>query len=227
MLDGCPQLSANLSSTFQRLFKEKDRIREKLKDTQMLKKDTELRSARVNPTSCGVDGSYAIEKLLATDMIAFAAVAVEGLTPPSDKRYWPKPHHFSKVLTADHSDATTVVARAAMICMELELASKAPHDVIYLDNSMTTPFIYLNQALNRIGEVSRNLSELFNERLRSGLAAYKEILCSQRTDKIFAGLPKYTTRKEITKDILGLPEYEDRGFYPSYSKRGNFVVLFT
>ena len=89
MLDGCPQLSENLSTTFQRLFKEKDRIRQKLKDTQMLKKDTELRSARVNPTSCGVDGSYAIEKLLATDMIAFAAVAVEGLTPPSDKRYWP------------------------------------------------------------------------------------------------------------------------------------------
>lgn len=35
------------------------------------------------PTTCGVDGSYAIELLLASDLAACAAVAVEGLTPPS------------------------------------------------------------------------------------------------------------------------------------------------
>ena len=43
------------------------------------------------PTTCAADGSYAIERLLTTDLAAAAAVAVEGLTPPSEKRHWDLP----------------------------------------------------------------------------------------------------------------------------------------
>jgi len=79
-------------------------------------------------------------------MVAIAGVAVEGLTPPTEKRHWPKPHHFSKVLTVSHNDSTAVVSRAIMMSMELIIANRAPHDVIFLDGSLTTPFIYFNQA---------------------------------------------------------------------------------
>ena len=223
MLNQCDDLGENLSKSFQKLYKQKNNMRQKLKEKQKLKKDTEISVAPSHPTSCGVDGSYAIEKLLSTDMVAFAGVAVEGLTPPTEKRYWPKPHHFSNVITISHSDSTTVVARAIMMCMELELAAKAPHDVVFLDGSLTTPFIYLNQALNKLGEVSDNLSSLLKNRLKVALESYKEILLSQRTDKLYIGLPKYTTRKEITQNILNEREYEDRGALSFILDAGEFV----
>ena len=197
--------------------------------------------APANPTSSGVDGSYAIEKLIATDIVAIAAVAVEGLTPPTEKRFWPKPHHFSRVLTISHSDATAVVSRAVMMSMELILASRAPHDVVFLDGSLTTPFIYFNQALSKIGEVPRKLSELLikgftvketdtGENVRisisDALVAYREILLSLRSDKNFVGVPKYTTRREITQrelEGLNMNEYEDRGMLSFVLEPGEYI----
>lgn len=223
MLNQCDELGENLSNSFQKLCENKTDIRKELVRKKLLRRDTEISSAPMHPTTCGVDGSYAIEKLLSTDMVAMAGVAVEGLTPPTEKRHWPKPHHLSNVLTILHSDSTTVVARAIMMCMELELAAKAPHDVIFLDGSLTTPFIYFNQALNQVNEVSDSLSTELHERLKIALESYNEILLSIRTDKLFAGVPKYTTRKEITQDILKIEEYEDRGLLSFVLDAGEFV----
>jgi hypothetical protein len=223
MLNRCEDLGESLSKSFQRLYDIKADIRKELKGKNLLKRDTEISSTPAYPTTCGVDGSYAIEKLLSTDMVAMAGVAVEGLTPPTEKRHWPKPHHDSKVFSISHSESTTVVARAIMMCMELELAAKAPHDVIFLDGSLTTPFIYFNQALNQMNEVSDSLSTVFRERLQTTLESYKVILLSTRTDKLFAGVPKYTTKKEITQDILEIEGYEDRGFLSFILDAGEFV----
>ena len=223
MLNQCDELGENLSKSFRKLYKKKNDFRRKLIEQKLLKNDAEISSAPTHPTTCGVDGSYAIEKLLSTDMTAIAGVAVEGLAPPTEKRYWPKPHHLSEILTTPHSDSTTVVARAIMMCMELDLAAKAPHDVIFLDGSLTTPFIYFNQALNKADEVSDSLSSLLHERLKIALESYKEILLSKRTDKMFVGMPKYTTRREITQKILKIDGYEDRGFLSSVLDAGEFV----
>ncbi|MQY54872.1 MAG: nuclease [Methanosarcinales archaeon] len=223
MLNQCDELGENLSKSFRKLYEKKNDFRRKLIEQKLLKNDAEISSAPTHPTTCGVDGSYAIEKLLSTDMTAIAGVAVEGLAPPTEKRYWPKPHHLSEILTTPHSDSTTVVARAIMMCMELDLAAKAPHDVIFLDGSLTTPFIYFNQALNKADEVSDSLSSLLHERLKIALESYKEILLSKRTDKMFVGMPKYTTRREITQKILKIDGYEDRGFLSSVLDAGEFV----
>ena len=223
MLNQCDALGENLSKSFRKLYEKKNDFRRKLIEQKLLKNDAEILSAPTHPTTCGVDGSYAIEKLLSTDMTAIAGVAVEGLAPPTEKRYWPKPHHLSEILMTPHSDSTTVVARAIMMCMELDLAAKAPHDVIFLDGSLTTPFIYFNQALNKADEVSDSLSSLLHERLKIALESYKEILLSKRTDKMFVGMPKYTTRREITQKILEIDGYEDRGFLSSVLDAGEFV----
>ena len=82
MLDQCEELGENLSKSFQKLYNVKNDIRKELIGKNLLRKDTEISSAPTHPTTCGVDGSYAIERLLATDMAAMAGVAVEGLTPP-------------------------------------------------------------------------------------------------------------------------------------------------
>lgn len=222
MLNKSNTLGKELSTSFQRLYEQKNSIRKKLKEKNLLRKDTEISFVPAHPTSCGVDGSYALERLLYIDMVAFAGVAVEGLTPPSEKRCWPQPHHLCNVVTIEHNASTVLVARAIMICMELELAAQAPHDVILLDGSLTTPLIYLNQALNRINEVPKSLSRLLECQLASALESYKTILISKRTDKLYTGIPKYTTRNEISK-IISIGEYEDRGFLTFILNAGEFV----
>ncbi|MDI6898179.1 DNA double-strand break repair nuclease NurA [Methanocella conradii] len=228
MLSECEELSNNLFESFKKLNDNKNIIRNILIDNKILKNYSEIFSSFLYPTTCGVDGSYAIEKLISTDIAACAAVAVEGLTPPKEKRYWEKPYHYSIVKSIRHSNSTNVVIRAIMICMELELAVKAPHDVIFLDGSLTTPFIYLNQAFNKKTEVPEVLSKLLDEWAYKGINAYNNILNSTRTDKIFVGVPKYTTKREISEIISGNKNLnnincEDRGLLSFILNPGEFI----
>jgi hypothetical protein len=223
MLNQCNKLGSNLSESFQRLYEYKTDMRNKLVEKTLLKKDAEISFIPSNPTTCAVDGSYAIERLICTDLVAFAGVAVEGLTPPSEKKYWPRPHHLSEVLTISHNDHTGSVARAIMMCMELELAAAAPHDVVLFDGSLTTPLISLDQGLNRLDDVPKKLATVLETKIERALKSYLKILSSKRTDKIFAGIPKYTTRTEISKEILNLREYEDRGLLTFILDAGEFV----
>jgi len=223
MLNQCNKLGSDLSQSFQKLYEYKTDMRNKLAKKTLLKKDTELSFTPSNPTSCAVDGSYAIERLICTDLVAFAGVAVEGLTPPSEKRYWPNPHHLSEILTISHNDHTGLIARAIMMCMELELAAAAPHDVVLFDGSLTTPLISLDQGLNRLDDVPKKLATLLETKMEQTLRSYLKILISKRTDKIFAGIPKYTTRTEISKEILNSQEYEDRGLLTFILEAGEFV----
>ncbi|EGD50096.1 NurA domain [Thermoanaerobacter ethanolicus JW 200] len=117
----------------------------------MLKNDRELEFPQP-PTTCGVDGSYAIEKLMAMDLVGCAAVAVEGLTPPFETRHWEAPKHLTFMAHEKRDDDTPSIVRGIMIQMELELAVNAPHDIVMLDGSFTTPIIYMNQAVTKAKE---------------------------------------------------------------------------
>src|SRR5574341_1438568 len=117
------------------------------------------------PTTCGTDGSYAIERLLTTDLAVAAAVAVEGLAPPSEKRHWEHPHHKTFIAAEPHLEDTATVLRAVMLGEELLLAASAPHDVVMLDGTLTLPVIYFNQALNKAPETQRCLP--YSNRVRS------------------------------------------------------------
>jgi hypothetical protein len=223
MLGQCNKIGSNLSASFQKLYDFKTDIRLKLSERNLLHKDAELSFVPSYPTSCAVDGAFAIERLICTDLVAFAGVAMEGLTPPSEKRYWPNPHHVSKILTVEHSDITASIARAVMMCMELELAATAPHDVVFLDGSLTTPLISIDQGLNRVADVNEELAAFFLSRVESALESYQKTVTCERTDKIFTGIPKYTTRAEISKDVLNMREYEDRGLLTFVLDAGEFV----
>jgi hypothetical protein len=223
MLSKCDHLGDVLSTSFKKLSEQKDKIRAELKSKDWLKRDTSFSFAPSHPTSCGIDGAYAVEKLLSTDLVAMAGVAVEGLTPPTEKKLWPQPHHLSHILPVSHHDTTALLARAIMMSMELELASKAPHDVVFLDGSLTTPIIYLNQALSRIENAPKSLSDLLQNSLESALESYATILQSERTDKIYGGIPKYTTRHEVSDEISDCREYEDRGLLTFILEAGEYV----
>jgi len=223
LLSKCGGVSAGLFASFKRIDDERSQIRGTLFDTGLLHKGSEISSMPVNPTCCGVDGAYAVERLISTDIAATAALAIEGLTPPSEKRYWPKPHHLCEMLAVPHYDSTANVLRAVMMCMELELAVTAPHDVVMIDGSLTTPLIYINQALSQLDESSEELAGILNSRVENTVNDVITIIESKRSDKIFVALPKYTTKKELSSKMLELGDYEDRGLLSFILESGEYV----
>jgi len=224
MLDQCGDIGLKLSKSFHDLYNIKKDIRKKLKEGGLLVKDSDIMLPPTYPTCCAVDGSFSIEKLLSTDIVAAASVAVEGLAPPTEVRHWPKPRHYSKILTIKHNNATSFITSAIMMCMELSLAVKAPHNVVFFDGSFVTPLVYINQALNTLHKAPEDLKTDFSKRLNLALAAYIKIVLSKKSDQIFVAVPKYTTRQEITQNILKLnSNYEDRGLLSFVLKPGEVV----
>lgn len=227
MLSKSEEVGDRLYETFKEIQESKEKIRKQLQEKNILKKDTELGYPEI-PTTCGIDGSYAVERLLATDLVACAAVAIEGLTPPSETRYWEKPHHKVFIYPEKHDPDTGTVIRGLMMEMELELAARAPHDIVFLDGSLTTPLIYMNQAINKILELANegNQTEVgkkLRERFKDFLKNYKTILESSRTDKLWVGIPKYTTRRELGKMFNWLHQYDDRAVLTAILSPGEFI----
>jgi len=222
MFDQCDELSRNLSISFRNIISTKDLFREKLGELEYLRNDSDLDFNKTHPTACGIDGSFTIENLLSIDILAIAGVAVEGLTPPTNIKHWPRPRHRSKIYTVTHSDSTRQIAGAIMMTMELELATKAPHDVVFLDGSLSTPLVHFRKALGVIDRVPENLKDAFLDRLPKAIDNYRTIL-EKKTKTIYVGVPKYTTRKEICK-LFNLFNYEDRGVLSFVLEEGEFII---
>jgi hypothetical protein len=222
MLSHYKRLGEQITHTLDDVQNQKEKIHATLKSRNLLKTDAVVIRSLMNPTSCAIDGSRAIERLMSTDIVAIAALAVEGLSPPTETRRWERPVHRCSIFTVNHHESTFIVAEAIMFAMELELAIKAPHDVILLDGSLETYLIKFNLATSKLPEVPTELASEFITRIGQALRDYKDILASQRSDKIYAGVPKYTSRKVISS-MIGLPEYEDRSMLSMVLNSGEIV----
>ncbi|MFX1284721.1 MAG: DNA double-strand break repair nuclease NurA [Promethearchaeota archaeon] len=221
MLNQCTGLSHELSTSFGNIINKKDNLREKLLEKNYLMKDTDFPNDLELPTTCGVDGSFIIENLLSVDVLAVAGVAVEGLIPPKSTAEWERPHHLSKIYSISHSDSTRQVAGALMMCMELELASKAPHNIVFFDGSLSTPVVHFKKALNALDNVPEILKQEFLDQLPSAIKNYKKLL-EYNGGKSYVGVPKYTTKKEICKEFNML-RYEDRGLLSFVLEGGELI----
>ena len=217
------EIGEQLLDSLQTLRNNRDDYRRQLESSGLLGSDNELPIVET-PTTCGVDGSYAVERLLAIDLAAAAAVAVEGITPPSETRHWEAPHHEVVVEAEPHQMETNSVLRGIMMSMEFQLAAQAPHDVVFIDNSLTTPAIYLNQAFSAVGE-SPNLgiSEQLSGRAEAALKSYERILSSTRSDHAWVGTPKYTSNREIGKRMDWPKEYDDKGLLTLIMRAGEYT----
>jgi len=98
-------------------------------------------------------------------VVGVAAVAVEGL-PPHEKREWEKPHHIIKIFPVEHKSKTPVLASGLMFSYELELASKAPHNVVFIDGSLTTHLIKTGMAFSALDgeDIPKLLNDTYKER---------------------------------------------------------------
>jgi hypothetical protein len=223
MLKRTQDVGEALLNTFHELQSQKATRRSQLADSKLIGRESDFEYV-TTPTTCGVDGSYAIERLLAIDLVATAAVAMEGLTPPSENRFWPEPRHLVWIGTESHDPDTGTIARALMMGMELSLAAQAPHEVVFLDGSLTTPIIYFNQALSKIQEAQHlKTSQEFVERAKDFLEAYQVILKAHRSDKYWVAVPKYTTRREIGERFKWPESQDDRSLLTSILEPGEIT----
>ena len=62
MLIQCNGINKKLYITFQNLLNLKKKARRILKNKDLLKRDSEIISTPSHPTTCGVDGAFAVEK---------------------------------------------------------------------------------------------------------------------------------------------------------------------
>ncbi|MGA4643452.1 DNA double-strand break repair nuclease NurA [Limisphaera sp. 4302-co] len=217
-------VAKDLLASFQKIRKDRAELRSTLEKSGLVTTESSLGYPPL-PTTCGTDGSYAIDRLLSTDLAAAAAVAVEGLTPPSEKRHWALPHHNTFIAAEPHLEDTATVLRAVMLGEELRLATAAPHDVVMLDGTLTLPVIYFNQALNKAPDTKDlRCSAHFLEHCLEYLTAYLEILCSKRSDKQYIALPKYSTRREIGTRLGWPADHDDRGLLTLLLKPGELTV---
>jgi len=223
ILQQTAEVSNFLLGTFRNIKTDRETYRQALIDQGMILNESTFGYPPL-PTTCATDGSYAIERLLSADLAAAAVVAVEGLTPPSEKRHWDQPRHATFVAAEVHHMETTTILRAVMLGNELLLAIRAPHDLVMLDGTLTLPIIYFNQALTQAPNTSSlRCSQEFIAYCREYLEAYRIILRSERSDKNYVGLPKYSTRREVGQ-MMGWPgTHDDRGLLTLLLKAGELT----
>ena len=198
-------------------------LRERMHELDMLKNAHDLRQVE-EPTTCGVDGARATEQMLANDLVAACAIAVEGMTPPSEKQHWPEPKFLTHLSLEPHYPDSDRIATGLMIAMELILARSAPHQIVMLDNSLATPTIQLNQALSAAHaspelEVSEELFSMAHDAIES----YVSILSNQRADHAFVGIPKYTSNTEISSLLAGEGKQDDRFLMSMLLEAGEYT----
>lgn len=204
----------------------RESIRKRLEDERLLQRLEDLPRVE-EPTTCGVDGACVVESLLGYDIVAAVGLATEGLTPPSERRFWSDPHFYSFINIEPHRQENRSYARALMITYELEQATKAPHDVVFLDGSFTTPITALHQALSQDGvehqREDNNLPSQLTERASEAVINYCNILTMDYSGHLFVSVPKYTTKRELS-EYLGLSQQlDDRALCTLILKPGEFV----
>ena len=224
VLERTEGIGQELLQSFEELRNKREVWRKQLIHSGIVIHDSSLPVTQ-SPTTCGIDGSYAVERLLATDLVVAGAVAVEGLTPPSEKRFWPEPNHYVHVETEVHNPDTSSILRAGMIGMELVLAQQAPHELVLLDGSLTTPVIYFNQGLSKAKECPhlKTVKGCLVKEIQSFLEAYYCLLNPPRNDRQWVAIPKYTSRREIGEKLKWPDSHDDRGLLSSILEPGEYT----
>lgn len=199
LLDGSEAVAAEVRARIETLRDRRDEYRQVATTNQLVRKQADLERPR-EPSVAGVDGSYQMHRLTSLDLCGAAAVAVEG-TSKEAKRHWPEPRHRMWTRAVPHHDATTLVLRGLMICMELDLAAEAPHDLVLLDGAFASLVIYLNQGLSNMTAVPPELGRQLEERWKQeGMKRLLDLLKSPRV----VAAPKFTSRNELITEG-GLP----------------------
>ena len=226
MLQKTNEIGDMLQSSIHEINRKRQKFRLQLEQIGLL--DTDIRFRNIKPLiSGGVDGAYAVDRLLGTDLLFAAAVGIEGMNEENGKRVLPS--HDVFVNPEKHNPENMIAARAIMVEMEIKLAANAHYDIVYLDGSLTTALIHMYKAINFIETLNTKSSEKIKEDFKNFLVSYKKILEFQDTEKYYLGIPKYTSRNDIGKSLHWPENYDDRAILTLILDPGEFTrpKLFT
>jgi len=227
MLQKTNEIGDILQSSMHDINRKREKFRQQLEQIGLL--DNDINFGNIKPlVSGGVDGAYAVDRLLGTDLLFAAAVGVEGLNElENGKRI--APNHDVFVYPEKHNPENMISARAIMVEMEIKLAANAPYDIVYLDGSLTTALIHMYKAINFIENLNSKSSDKIREDFKDFLISYKKILDFKDSYKYYLGIPKYTSRNDIGKNLHWPENYDDRAILTLILDPGEFTrpKLFT
>lgn len=227
MLQKTNEIGEILQSSMHDINRKRDKFRLQLEQIGLL--DNDINFGNTKPlVSGGVDGAYAVDRLLGTDLLFAAAVGVEGINElENGKRI--APNHDVFVYPEKHNPENMISARAIMVEMEIKLAANAPYDIVYLDGSLTTALIHMYKAINFIENLNSKSSDKIKEDFKDFLISYKKILDLKDSYKYYLGIPKYTSRNDIGKNLHWPENYDDRAILTLILDPGEFTrpKLFT
>jgi NurA domain len=227
MLQKTNEIGDILQSSMHDINRRREKFRLQLEQVGLL--DNDINFGNIKPlVSGGVDGAYAVDRLLGTDLLFAAAVGVEGINElENGKRI--APNHDVFVYPEKHNPENMISARAIMLEMEIKLAANAPYDIVYLDGSLTTALIHMYKAINFIENLNSKSSDKIREDFKDFLISYKKILDLKDTYKYYLGIPKYTSRNDIGKNLHWPENYDDRAILTLILDPGEFTrpKLFT
>ena len=227
MLQKTNEIGEILQSSMHDINRKREKFRLQLEQIGLL--DNDINFGNTKPlVSGGVDGAYAVDRLLGTDLLFAAAVGVEGINElENGKRI--APNHDVFVYPEKHNPENMISARAIMLEMEIKLAANAPYDIVYLDGSLTTALIHMYKAINFIENLNSKSSDKIREDFKDFLISYKKILDLKDTYKYYLGIPKYTSRNDIGKNLHWPENYDDRAILTLILDPGEFTrpKLFT
>ena len=227
MLQKTSEIGEILQSSMHDIYRKREKFRLQLEQIGIL--DNDINFGNTKPlVSGGVDGAYAVDRLLGTDLLFAAAVGVEGINElENGKRI--APNHDVFVYPEKHNPENMISARAIMVEMEIKLAANAPYDIVYLDGSLTTALIHMYKAINFIENLNSKSSDKIKEDFKDFLISYKKILDLKDTYKYYLGIPKYTSRNDIGKNLHWPENYDDRAILTLILDPGEFTrpKLFT
>lgn len=227
MLQKTNEIGEILQSSMHDINRKREKFRLQLEQIGLL--DNDINFGNIKPlVSGGVDGAYAVDRLLGTDLLFAAAVGVEGINElKNGKRI--APSHDVFVYPEKHNPENMISARAIMVEMEIKLAANAPYDIVYLDGSLTTALIHMYKAINFIENLNSKSSDKIREDFKDFLISYKKILDLKDSYKYYLGIPKYTSRNDIGKNLHWPENYDDRAILTLILDPGEFTrpKLFT
>ena len=202
------QIAEDIYKPFHEISSNRDKLREQLKQNSIIQSDSGNES-NIIPSSCGVDGYSKVEKLLTSELSCSAAFAVEGLISPSGEKHWESPSHKALLHTEKQYPGTAGILNAIMMEMKVELAAKAPHEIIFLNGSFISPFVTVMEGLRPALETKESkISQEFINRIKTSIISFKTIFESGDAKKIWVGFPQNSFKKEyVTR--LNWPKYFD------------------
>ena len=221
------QIADKIYEPFQEISTSRDKLREQLQQNNIIQNDSE-NSDRDTLTTCGVDGYSKTEKILTSELSCAAAFAVEGLVPPSGEKHWGNPTHQSFLHTEKQFPETSRILSAVMMEMEVELAAKAPHDIIFLNGSFIVPFVTFMEIIKTALESKESkISQEFIARIKPSIISFKTIFESNNTNdtkKMWVGFPQNTMKKEFVTQLNWPQHFDEKILFTILLSPGEYTT---